>query len=132
MVTDNAIGGQSTTTYKYGNAKVNIKGRGSLGFGWIEKKDLQSNKLTRTQYNQTYPHVGQIAFSKEYIEQNGSRQLLSSQTNIYRNKISHSNKIHTSYLTQSQEKSYDFNSGNLLTTITTQQSNIDNYGNIGT
>ncbi|OIR25073.1 FG-GAP-like repeat-containing protein, partial [Bathymodiolus thermophilus thioautotrophic gill symbiont] len=132
VVTDNAIGGQNTTTYKYGNAKVNIKGRGSLGFGWIEKKDLQSNKLTRTQYNQTYPHVGQIAFSKEYIEQNGSRQLLNSQTNIYRNKISHSNRIHTSYLTQSQEKSYDFNSGNLLTTITTQQSNIDNYGNIGT
>ncbi|WP_202763198.1 FG-GAP-like repeat-containing protein, partial [Bathymodiolus thermophilus thioautotrophic gill symbiont] len=26
VVTDNAIGGQSTTTYKYGNAKVNIKG----------------------------------------------------------------------------------------------------------
>ncbi|OJA03350.1 toxin TcdB middle/N-terminal domain-containing protein, partial [Bathymodiolus thermophilus thioautotrophic gill symbiont] len=25
VVTDNAIGGQSTTTYKYGNAKVNIK-----------------------------------------------------------------------------------------------------------
>jgi hypothetical protein len=24
---DNAIGGQNTTTYKYGNAKVNVKGR---------------------------------------------------------------------------------------------------------
>jgi hypothetical protein len=35
--TDNAIGGQNTTTYKYGKAKVNIKGRGNLGFGWIEK-----------------------------------------------------------------------------------------------
>jgi hypothetical protein len=34
-----------STTYKYGKAKVNIKGRGNLGFGWIEKKDLQSNKL---------------------------------------------------------------------------------------
>ncbi|CAB5499092.1 hypothetical protein THERMOT_975, partial [Bathymodiolus thermophilus thioautotrophic gill symbiont] len=113
-------------------AKINIQGRGSLGFAWIEKKDLQSNKLTHTQYNQTYPHIGQVALNKEYIEQNGSRQLLSSQTNTYRDKISHSNKIHTSYLTQSQKKSYDFNSGNLLTTITTQQSNIDNYGNVGT
>ncbi|VVH64137.1 hypothetical protein BSPLISOX_2012, partial [uncultured Gammaproteobacteria bacterium] len=47
VTTDNAIGGQNTTTYKYGNAKVNVKGRGNLGFGWIEKKDLQSNKLTR-------------------------------------------------------------------------------------
>ncbi|VVM17733.1 hypothetical protein BSPWISOXPB_1178 [uncultured Gammaproteobacteria bacterium] len=55
VTTDNAIGGQNTTTYKYGNAKVNVKGRGNLGFGWIEKKDLQSNKLTRTEYSQTYP-----------------------------------------------------------------------------
>jgi hypothetical protein len=27
VTTDNAIGGQNTTTYKYGNAKVNVKGR---------------------------------------------------------------------------------------------------------
>jgi hypothetical protein len=33
VTTDNAIGGQNTTTYKYGNAKVNVKGRGNLGFG---------------------------------------------------------------------------------------------------
>jgi uncharacterized membrane protein len=30
-----AIGGQNTTTYKYGNAKVNVKGRVNLGFGLI-------------------------------------------------------------------------------------------------
>jgi hypothetical protein len=70
------IGGQNTTTYKYGNAKVNVKGRGNLGFGWIEKKDLQSNKLTRTEYSQTYPYTGQTTATKEYIEANNTRQLL--------------------------------------------------------
>jgi hypothetical protein len=64
VTTDNAIGGQNTTTYKYGNAKVNVKGRGNLGFGWIEKKDLQSNKLTRTEYSQTYPYTGQTTYLK--------------------------------------------------------------------
>jgi hypothetical protein len=59
---------QNTTTYKYGNAKVNVKGRVNLGFGWIEKKDLQSNKLTRIEYSQTYPYTGQITATKEYIE----------------------------------------------------------------
>jgi hypothetical protein len=44
------------------------KGRGNLGFGWIEKKDLQSNKLTRTEYSQTYPYTGQTTATKEYIE----------------------------------------------------------------
>jgi hypothetical protein len=34
VTTDNAIGSQNTTTYKYGGAKVNVKGRGNLGFAW--------------------------------------------------------------------------------------------------
>jgi hypothetical protein len=52
----------------------NGKGRGNLGFGWIEKKDLQSNKLTRTEYSQTYPYTGQTTAIKEYIETNDTRQ----------------------------------------------------------
>jgi hypothetical protein len=49
----------------YGNAKVNVKGRVNLGFGWIEKKDLQSNKLTRTEYSQTYPYTGHITATNQ-------------------------------------------------------------------
>jgi hypothetical protein len=50
----------STCDYIYQAIEVNIKGRGNLGFGWIEKKDLQSNKLTRTEYNQSYPYAAQV------------------------------------------------------------------------
>ncbi|VVH60065.1 Rhs family protein, partial [uncultured Gammaproteobacteria bacterium] len=142
VTTDNAIGGQNTTTYKYGNAKVNVKGRGNLGFGWIEKKDLQSNKLTRTEYSQTYPYTGQTTATKEYIEAkntieaNNTRQLLNEQINTYRDK-SHYNKVHSPYLHRSKERSYDFNasdasSNSPLITVVTSQSNIDNYGNVGT
>jgi hypothetical protein len=136
VTTDNAIGGQNTTTYKYGNAKVNVKGRGNLGFGWIEKKDLQSNKLTRTEYSQTYPYTGHITATKEYIEANNTRQLLNEQINTYRDK-SHYNKVHSPYLHRSKERSYDFNasdasSNSPLITVVTSQSNIDNYGNVGT
>jgi hypothetical protein len=55
-----------------------------LGFGWIEKKDLQSNKLTRTEYSQTYPYTGQTTATKEYIEANNTRQLLNEQINSCR------------------------------------------------
>ncbi|CAB5494817.1 hypothetical protein AZO1586R_130, partial [Bathymodiolus azoricus thioautotrophic gill symbiont] len=101
-------------------------------FGWIEKKDLQSNKLTRTRYNQSYPYIAQVVATKEYIETNGSRQLLNQQINTYRKKSLYNNRVHSLYLYQSQEKSYDFNSSNLLITVTTNQSNIDDYGNVGT
>ncbi|SMN00333.1 Rhs family protein [uncultured Candidatus Thioglobus sp.] len=131
VVTDNSIGGQNTTTYKYGGAKVNLKGRGNLGFRWIETKDTQSNKLTRTEFNQNYPFIGQVSKTQEYIENNGSRQLLNQQTNTLRDTRGHNNKVHSAYLSQSIEHTYDFNSSNLLTTVTTTQSNIDNYGNVG-
>jgi hypothetical protein len=58
--------------------------------------------------------------------------LLNQKINTYRNKSLYNNKVHSLYLYQSQEKSYDFNSSNLLITVTTNQSNIDNYGNVGT
>ncbi|SMN14709.1 Rhs family protein [uncultured Candidatus Thioglobus sp.] len=133
VTTDNAIGGKNTTTYVYGGAKANAKGRGNLGFAWIRKKDLQSNKKTYTTYNQTYPYIGQITSTKEYIKTNiSSMKVLNSQTNTYHNKSSFNNKVHSPYLSQSIEKSFSFNSRNLLTTITTNQSNIDNYGNVGT
>jgi hypothetical protein len=124
VTTDNAIGGQNTTTYQYGKAKVNIKGRGNLGFGWIEKKDLQSNKITRTEYNQSYPYAAQVVATKEYIGIDEFRMLLNQKINTYRNKSLYNNKVHSLYLYQSQEKSYDFNSSKLLTTVTTNQSNL--------
>jgi hypothetical protein len=55
------------------------------------------------------------------------------QINTYRDK-SHYNKVHSPYLHRSKERSYDFNaSGNSpLITVVINQSNIDNYGNVGT
>jgi hypothetical protein len=51
---------------------------------------LQSNKLTRTEYSQTYPYTGQITATKEYIETNDTRQLLNEQINTYRDKSHYS------------------------------------------
>jgi hypothetical protein len=61
------------------------------------------------------------------------RQLLNEQINTYRDK-SHYNKVHSPYLHRSKERSYDFNASgdSLLITVTINQSNIDNYGNVGT
>jgi hypothetical protein len=83
-----------------------------------------------------------IGLTKEYIEAkntieaNNTRQLLNEQINTYRDK-SHYNKVHSPYLHRSKERSYDFNasdasSNSPLITVVTNQSNIDNYGNVGT
>ncbi|VVM23422.1 hypothetical protein BSPWISOXPB_8813 [uncultured Gammaproteobacteria bacterium] len=61
---------------------------------------------------------------------------MNEQINTYRDK-SHYNKVHSPYLHRSKERSYDFNasdasSNSPLITVVTSQSNIDNYGNVGT
>ncbi|CAC9453996.1 hypothetical protein, partial [uncultured Gammaproteobacteria bacterium] len=58
---------------------------------------------------------------------------MNEQINTYRDK-SHYNKVHSPYLHRSKERSYDFNASgdSLLITVTINQSNIDNYGNVGT
>jgi hypothetical protein len=71
----NLFNWKDATYYKYGDAKVNLKGRGSLGFGWIEARDdylddvelTHALKLTRTQYRQDYPYTGQVSSIEEYL-----------------------------------------------------------------
>ncbi len=134
VTTDNAIGGQNTTTYKYYGAKVNLKGRGNLGFAKIKERNLQSNKSTSTKYSQTYPYIGRITSTEVGYIVSRRFRLLSNQTNTYQNKSSYNNKVDSPYLTQSLKQFYKFNLGNslVLTTVITNQSNIDNYGNVGT
>ena len=129
VITDNAIGGENTTSYTYGGAKANLKGRGLLGFRWIETKDQQSNKITRSEYLQDFPYTGQIKSNKEYIKQNGGRILLNEQINSYSSRLNNT-KVSMPYLTQSIEKSYAFSNGNFMNSVTTNYDNYDDYGNI--
>jgi hypothetical protein len=54
----NGIGGQYSTSYTYGNAKVDLSGRGFLGFGSVSATDLQTYLKTLTYYNSNYPYTG--------------------------------------------------------------------------
>ncbi|RLA06033.1 MAG: hypothetical protein DRQ51_10560, partial [Gammaproteobacteria bacterium] len=131
VIVDNGTGTQNAITYKYGAAKQNQQGRGGLGFGWIETKNEQSGKITHTEYNQQFPHTGQVNKTSQYIEQNNNRKLIKEQTNTYGKNSIHA-KVQMTFLNQSITKNYDLKSTNLLNTITTTMSDIDNYGNIGT
>ncbi len=55
---DNGIGGTGTNTYTYEDARLNLEGRGFLGFRALEVTDQQSGMVTRTEYSRTFPYVG--------------------------------------------------------------------------
>lgn len=57
---DNGLGGTFDTTYRYGGLKVDVSGRGLLGFRWVEAHEVGSNLTTHTEYAQVFPLTGLV------------------------------------------------------------------------
>ncbi len=56
----NGIGGTYTSTYTYAGAKSDLAGRGFLGFRQMAVKDVQTQIVHTTNYNQIFPYLGLI------------------------------------------------------------------------
>ncbi|MGY3449861.1 FG-GAP-like repeat-containing protein [Bradyrhizobium sp. USDA 4353] len=54
----NGIGGVSRTTYTYAGAKVDLTGRGMLGFRQMTVRDEQTGIRSATTYRQDFPYTG--------------------------------------------------------------------------
>lgn len=57
----NGIGGSYSSIYTYYGARLDMRGRGFLGFAQISVKDIQTNILETTAYRQDFPHTGLVA-----------------------------------------------------------------------
>ncbi|XP_013381439.1 uncharacterized protein LOC106152422 [Lingula anatina] len=65
VLRDDGIGGEAknVTTYKYGGYKVDLSGRGSLGYRWIEETNTNS-KIQYNEYEQSFPLTGMLKSSR--------------------------------------------------------------------
>ena len=124
---DNAQGGVTKTSYKYSGAAIDRNGRGFLGFKWEEVKDEQTGVTTRTDYHQDFPFVG-MPVSVVTTAPNGVE--LSKTENEYLPKALNNNATVFPYLSKKIETVRDYNTGNLVSTVTTTQDNYDDYGNV--
>lgn len=123
--------GAVAVSYRYGEARMQSKGRGFLGFGWLETKDLQTNIVTRTEYRQDYPFIGS---PKRTTKKLGS-QLLSDAYNQWSQKnitFSNGNEVKFPYIYRSAETQWNLNSSGSKTfsSQTLSQSEYDNYANV--
>jgi len=59
--TTDGLSGTTRITYKYGEAKVNLHGRGQLGFGWTESNNTQTGLVSKVTYRQDFPYTGMVA-----------------------------------------------------------------------
>jgi RHS repeat-associated protein len=65
-----------TTTYKYWNAQVDMRGRGFLGFAQIRSVDDRNGQETTALYHQDFPYVGRLKFRRTLRGAIGPREEL--------------------------------------------------------
>lgn len=145
---DNGIGGSFVLNYSYSGAKVNLQGRGFLGFRTVTATDPQSGIVTATNYMLAFPYTGQLqSQTKTVVNGAGTTVTLSQQINTFDKLYIAANQLAGSapndatcptavcvqypYVTWSQSYSTDLN-GTALPYTFTFNSNVDWYGNIGT
>jgi hypothetical protein len=59
--TSNGVGGTYDSRYSYAGAKLDLSGRGFVGFRQMAEKDLQTGISETTNYRQDFPYVGLVS-----------------------------------------------------------------------
>lgn len=76
----NGVGGTYSSTYGYVGAKLDLNGRGFLGFRQTSVKDLQTGITDTTTYRQDFPFAGLVASTARTI----GTQTLGQSANTYK------------------------------------------------
>ncbi|RTL50439.1 MAG: hypothetical protein EKK46_13350, partial [Rhodocyclaceae bacterium] len=134
--TPNALGSNFIThNYQYGGLRVDITGRGLVGFGWVQATQADTGIATRTDYRQDWPYSGLPFQTMKTLPGYGNNGLLSLVTNSYgcltpqtgvACTITAGNRYFP-YLSQSNEANWESN-GTALPTVQTANT-FDGYGN---
>ena len=116
------------TTYRYGGAKVDIAGRGFLGFRWMEATDTATGVRSSTEYRQVFPYIGQVSASSSFL---ANRTALSAEENSWARKSLNGGKTTFPYVSRSVAESYELGDGpgNAPVATVTTSSTYDGYGN---
>ncbi|PUA26358.1 MAG: hypothetical protein B0W54_21540 [Cellvibrio sp. 79] len=127
----------SKIDYYYSEAKLQASGRGFLGFNSLKTVDAQTGITTTTTYRQDFPFIGSPLSTVVYYKNSEDKTVILSKSinswdfNIVTTAVSASAVTHyyQTELKKSEEFSYDYVSGDLLQSITSDQQ-YDSYGNL--
>jgi hypothetical protein len=123
------------TTYTYAGGRMNLLGRGFLGFHQVTATDEQTSIQQVTEYRQDYPFVGMIAsITKTHLSPNGNVEL-STITNTYAPPVNLGGTRNFVFLQQSLQSGNDLDGSPLPATQTHYQYDTADtpfYGNVTT
>jgi RHS repeat-associated protein len=123
MSQSDGVGGKRRMRYWYGGAKVDVNGRGFLGFAWTEAQDEQTGVLIRTEYRQDHPFIG----LPSRVQKRLGDVVLSLTENSYAS-ISFGGARQFPYVARSARSSYDLDG--TFVGSETMSSQYDDFGNL--
>ena len=120
-----------SVTYQYGGLLVHKKGRGMLGFEVLRTRDLQTDVVTETVYNQLWPYTGIPKTTTQVLVVNGTEQVLSFAKNTVARRATAQGGVYP-YISASEEHSYQLGSNNQHYALakTSSSFSYDSYGNL--
>jgi hypothetical protein len=123
----NGIGGWLTTDYQFEANRIDMRGRGSLGFEKVRAIDRTREITGQTTSSQDFPYIG-MPTEVRATQQNGV--VLSRTTNTLASFVTAGSAVHP-YISNSVVERKDLN-GAVFPTLTTNitPSSIDIYGNV--
>lgn len=122
----NGVGGTNTRQYTYADARVDLRGRGFLGFGTMTAVDTATQISTTTTYSQTFPYTGRVtAVDSRFMNAAAAFKTVTNSWNS-----TNAGGYYQVYLGSSVEKTYELD-GTLVSTLTSSSSSFDAYGNPG-
>ncbi len=117
------IGGWAWAEHRYGGAKVNATGRGSLGFAWHEVYDTRTGITVHSQFEQPFPHTGRLLSTTKTL--NGVTLFHSDQVNEHL--VLNGGKTFFPYTANKTTDTYELD-GSHVSTISSDAT-YDAYGN---
>lgn len=119
---DDGIGGTRDTNYSYSGARINVAGRGFLGFKTRQALDQETGISSKTTYKQVFPYTGRASKTETYL----NSTLIGKATTTYASITTQSGvKFPYPDTVVKEDREID---GSLVTTTTT--TNVyDSYGN---
>jgi hypothetical protein len=129
----NGIGGVYSSTYAYAGAKLDLSGRGFLGFRQMTTKDLQTNIVQTTTYRQDFPFIAMPASGTKALgaitlsQSNNTYQFVNASGVVALSSPSNAGAPYRVSLSQTVSSGSDLD-GTALPTVTSANQ-YDAYGN---
>ncbi|WP_241651962.1 RHS repeat-associated core domain-containing protein [Pseudoalteromonas phenolica] len=141
FIQPDGLGGVVNKQYHYIDGVYQTQGRGFMGFKSIVEEDVEKALITQTDFHQDFPYQGKIQRQATFKSENytsGGNPLgdnvsgaINLTTYTWAENPSHGlSGIYHVYPSQIVKNVYDLENGGLLTTNTTRNNDIDEFGNI--